>query len=364
MIANSYTFSCSDDLILSSGEKLASFELAYETYGTLNHAKSNAILVCHALTGDAHAAFENSDGQKGWWDDFIGPGKAVDTDRFFVICSNTLGSCNGSTGPTSKSPSGEPYGLNFPVITIEDMVSAQKRLIDHLEIPQLFALLGPSMGGMQALVWTTTYPEYVNRCVILASAAKLSEQALAFSAVGRNAIISDTQWNKGHYTSESVPIKGLSIARMIGHITYLSEESMSKKFGRKLQEKEDYGYELNTDFQVESYLQYQGDKFVSRFDANSYLYLSKAMSYFDLTKTFGSLDAAFKNTTSEFLVISITSDWLYPTKQSREIAKTLMRLNKPVSFCEVDSGYGHDSFLIDHKKFEYLVKPFLERESS
>lgn len=363
MVTSTLTFKSQTPLTLSSGETLPEFELAYETYGTLNEDKSNAILICHALSGDAHAGFESKEGQKGWWFDFIGPGKTLDTDRFFVICSNTLGSCKGSTGPTSKRPDADQiYGLSFPVITIEDMVKAQVLLINHLTIDTLFTVIGPSMGGMQVLVWATHYPTRMKKCVVLASAAKLSEQALAFSAVGRNAILSDPNWNKGHYTDQKKPEKGLSIARMIGHITYLSEHSMSEKFGRRLQEKDDYGYNMNTDFQVESYLQYQGDKFVNRFDANAYLYLSKAMSYFDLTKHFSSLDDAFKDSRASFLILSITSDWLYPSKQSKEIAKALMRLNKEVSYCEIDTPYGHDSFLIDYKKFERMIKPFIERD--
>jgi len=362
MISDLNIFSSTTPLTLESGEVLDTFDIAYETYGTLNDDKSNAILICHALTGDAHAAFGTTNDQKklGWWDGLIGPNKAINTNEYFVICSNTLGSCLGSTGPTSINPkTNMPYALSFPVITIKDIVTAQKALISHFGITKLDHVIGGSMGGMQALEWAISFPDMVNSCIPIASTSKLSPQALAFGAVGRNAIISDPNWNKGNY--EKQPEKGLSIARMIGHITYLSEESMTQKFGRRLQEKSDYGYHFNTEFQVESYLKHQGDKFVQRFDANSYLYLSKATSYFDLEKKYTSLEDAFRKTTCKFLILSISSDWIYPPSQSKEMAKTLMKLERDITYSEIDSPYGHDAFLIETEKLGKLIQPYLEK---
>lgn len=348
-------FNSRQELLLNSGETLSSFDIAYETYGTLNESKTNAILICHALSADAHS------GNGGWWNDLIGPGKVLDTTHYYVISSNVLGSCYGSSGPSSQNPeTDQPYGLKFPMVTICDMVKAQKLLIDHLGIDILQMVIGGSMGGMQALEWVALFPDRVRSCVPIASTSKLSTQALAFGAVGRNAIISDSNWNKGDYYGRDIPEKGLSIARMIGHITYLSEESMIQKFGRKLQSKEDYGYNLQTDFQVESYLHYQGSKFVSRFDANSYLYLSKAMSYFDLHKSYGSLENAFSKTKARFLVMAISSDWLYATKESKKMVKVLMKLNKEVTYCEIESPYGHDGFLLSQIQFGNVIGPFLE----
>ena len=353
-------FSPPQPLNLESGQTLGPIDIAYEAWGTLNSDKSNAILVCHALTGDAHAG--SSENSPGWWANFIGPNKPLDTNRYYVICSNVLGGCKGSTGPSSINPeTGTPYGLSFPVITISDMVKVQKKWIESLGITQLKMVIGGSMGGMQALEWAIQYPESVKSCVPIASTSYLSPQALAFDAVGRHAIVKDPNWNQGDYYQQSSPEAGLGIARMIGHITYLSEESMNQKFGRKLQKKLEYGYDFSTDFEVESYLKYQGDKFVNRFDANSYLYLTKAISYFDLEKKHGSLEAAFKSVTAAFLVISISSDWLYLPKQSKEIVKTLMKLNKEVTYCNLNSAFGHDAFLIDNPELSELVKRFLDK---
>lgn len=343
------------ELRFESGTTLNQVYIAYETYGNLNAQKSNAILVCHALSGDAHA------GNGGWWDGLIGPGKALDTSKYFIVCSNTIGSCKGSSGPQSVNPeTGKPYALTFPVLTIGDMVQAQHMLADFLGISQWHMVIGGSMGGMQAMEWAIMFPERVKSCVVIATAARLSPQALAFGAVGRQAILADPKWNKGNYDPLQQPENGLSIARMIGHITYLSEESMRMKFGRKLQEKNDYGYDFSTDFQIESYLLHQGDKFVNRFDANAYLYLSKAMSYFDLEKKYGSIEEAFANVKSSFLVVSISSDMLYSSAQSKEITHALMKHKKPVTYVEMESPYGHDSFLIETEKLTALVKPYLE----
>jgi homoserine O-acetyltransferase len=348
-------------LVLESGQTLGPITLAYETYGTLNADKSNVILVCHALSGDAHAAFghEQNPDYIGWWDFMIGDGKPIDTSRYFVICSNVIGGCKGSTGPTSINPdTQQPYGITFPVITIGDMVHAQKRLLDHLEITSLAMVVGGSMGGMQALEWSILYPNMVKTCVPIACTAKLSPQALAFDVVGQQAIMVDPKWQQGHYQDQ--PEKGLSIARMIGHITYHSDESMHLKFGRKLQQKEDYGYNFTTDFQIESYLKYQGDKFVNRFDANSYLYITKAIDYFDLHKKYGSLEQAFQRTTCQFLVMSVQSDWLYKPGESKSFVHALMRLNKRVTYVELDSQWGHDAFLMEAEPIKQALSAFLE----
>ncbi len=353
-------------LQLESGGTLGPIRLAYQTYGRLSAQKDNAILICHALSGDAHAAFESKEtpGEIGWWDTVIGPGKAIDTNRYYVICSNVIGSCHGSTGPAERNPiTQEPYGLSFPVITISDMVSAQKRLLEILKVSKLKLVVGGSMGGMQALQWTIQYPGIVEKCIPIAATASLSPQALAFDAVGRNAITSDSHWNSGKYHGKEKPKKGLAIARMIGHITYLSDESMVLKFGRRLQQRADYGYDLETEFQVESYLHYQGNKFGDLFDANSYLYLTKAIDYFDLKKKYGSLENAFQTVTTKFLLIGIHSDWLYPAKQSREIALSLMKLQKNVAFCELNSPYGHDAFLLENEEMSTLIRNFLDGNS-
>ena len=342
-------FHSNEPLTLESNEVLKSFTLAYQTYG--EYRGDNAILVCHALSGDAHAAFE-IDGKKGWWYDAIGTQKMIDTEKFFVICSNVLGSCKGSTGPGSINPlTNKKFDKTFPVITIADMVNAQEKLIKHLNIESLHAVIGGSMGGMQVLQWGILYPDKMKHCICIASAAQLNAQALAFGAIGRFAILSHDQVSA---------TKGLSLARMIGHVTYLSEKAMNQKFGRKLQYEKEYQYAVKPEFQIESYLQYQGEKFTKQFEADAYVYLSKAMSYFDLAKKYGSLEQAFENIRAKFLILSISSDWIYPEPYSKEIAKTMMRLNKDVSYACIQSDYGHDSFLIDIPAFEPLIKPFLQ----
>jgi len=348
---------------LEHGDRLRCLEIAYETYGHLNHEKNNAILVCHALSGDAHAGgWHEGDEKPGWWDIIIGPGKALDTDRYFVICSNVLGGCKGSTGPSSLNPgTGKPYGLDFPVITIKDMVDVQKKLVEHLEIDKLFAVVGGSFGGMQVLQWCVSYPDKVRLAVPIATSAYSSPQQIAFNEVGRRAITSDPSWNIGDYYGRAPPARGLSLARMIGHITYLSDESMHQKFGRKLQDKSDYGFDFTSlDFQVESYLRYHGDAFVKRFDANSYLYITKAIDYFDLTRKGElSLAQALKDVRAKILVTSISSDWLYPPYQSKEVAKALSANDIDVRHCEIKSNYGHDSFLLESGQMNYIVGNFL-----
>lgn len=356
-------FTFEDSLMLECGRELAPVTIAYETYGTLNQSCDNVIMVYHALSGDAHAAGYHSENDKkpGWWDDMIGPDKAFDTNKYFVICSNFLGGCKGTTGPSSINPStGKPFGIEFPVITIEDMVKAQRRLIEHLGIKSILTVAGGSMGGMQAMQWAIDYPEMVKSCIVIASTSRLSAQGIAFNAVGRNAIISDPNWNNGNYYGQENPSLGLSIARMIGHITYLSEESMQEKFGRQLQDKSKLDFNFDINFQVESYLKYQGESFVDRFDANSYLYITKAMDYFDLTAKYGSLTDAFKNSQAKFLVISFSSDWLFPSFQSKEIVRALMNVDKDVTYCDLESPYGHDAFLLEEKQQTKMIRGFLE----
>lgn len=357
-------FNINEEITLESGETLSDITVAYETYGRLSRNKDNAILVLHALTGDAHAAgyHKETDIKPGWWNDMIGPGKAFDTDKYFVISSNSLGGCKGTTGPSSINPkTGKPYGIDFPVITMEDIVTVQKKLVDYLGVKKLLCVAGGSMGGMQAQQWSISYPDFVKSVILIATTSKLSAQGIAFNAVGRNAIISDSNWNNGdYYDKEKKPDHGLSIARMVGHITYLCEEAMHKKFGRKLQNKQKPDFTMDIDFQVESYLQHQGEIFVDRFDANSYLYITKAVDYFDLSEKYGSLQEAFKNTSAKFLVISFTSDWLFPTSQSKEIVNALMHNNKDVSFCEIESPCGHDAFLLEYKTQTNIIKSFLK----
>ena len=347
-------------LTLESGETLPTLTLAYENYGRLNKDKSNAILVCHALSGDAHVAgSHNGETRPGWWDTVIGPGKALDTDRYFVICSNVIGGCKGSTGPSSINPgTGQPFGAKFPVITIRDMVNAQKLLIDHLGIRQLYAVVGGSMGGMQVLQWTVTYPDCMKKAVVIATSGYSTPQQIAFNEVGRKAIISDPHWNNGDYYGKTLPIHGLALARMVGHITYLSNESMHEKFGRTLQGKDRIGFDFSTDFKVEGYLHHQGDTFTRRFDANSYLYITKAIDYFDLTRD-GSLTTGLAGVRAAFLVISVSSDWLYPPYQSEEIVSALTANEAEVHYCEIRSNYGHDAFLLESGQINYIVGKFL-----
>ncbi len=355
------------EIVLEHGGRLKGVTVAYETYGVLNREKSNAILVCHALSGDAHAGgWHKGDEKPGWWDIIIGPGKALDTDKFFVICSNVLGGCKGTTGPSTLNPETEkPYGLDFPFITVKDMVDVQKRLLDFLEVPKLFAVIGGSFGGMQVLQWCISYPNMVRLAVPIATSAYSSPQQIAFNEVARRAITSDPDWNGGDYCGLAQPARGLSLARMIGHITYLSDESMHQKFGRKLQNRSDYGFDFaSLDFQVESYLSYHGEAFVKRFDANSYLYITKAIDYFDLTKKgTQSLAEAFKDVSAKFLVISISSDWLYPPYQCREIADALSANEIDVHHCEIKSNYGHDAFLLESGQMNYTIQNFLSRTS-
>ena len=351
-----------NELKLESGKTLGPVTVAYETYGPLSPKKDNVILIVHALSGDAHVAGKHSpeDKKVGWWDEMVGPGKAFDTTRYHVVCSNILGGCMGTTGPSSINPAtGKPYGMSFPVITIEDMVRVEAALLDHLGIEQVLTVVGGSMGGMQALQWAVSFPQRVRSVIPIACTPRLTAQGIAFNAVGRNAIVSDPNWNGGDYYGRAVPAKGLSIARMIGHITYLSDESMHAKFGRELRHAEDYKYELEAEFEVESYLNHQGESFVLRFDANSYLYITKAMDYFDLVGKYGSLTRAFKDVLARFLVIAYSTDWLYPTYQSKEIVQALMNLNKEVTFCEIQSRHGHDAFLLEWEALTRIIRSFL-----
>jgi len=351
-----------NELTLKSGSKLGPITLAYETYGQLNSDKSNAIMIYHALTGDAHAAFYHKGAKKpGWWDKMVGPDKAFDTNKYFIICSNVLGSCNGTTGPASTNPkTGKPYGLSFPVVAIEDMVTAQKLLLDHLGIDRLLCAAGGSMGGLQALKWSINCPERVASVISIAANTRHSAQQIALHEVARQAIMADPDWQNGDYYGKSIPARGLALSRMIGHITYMSEKSMEEKFGRKLIEKEKLGFDFSADFEVESYLKYRGDSFVQRFDANAYLYLSKALDYFDLAED-GKLVDAFKPATASFLIVSFTSDWLYPTYQSKEMVKALKINDLDVSDIEIKSSYGHDSFLVEVDAQSKLVTHFLNR---
>lgn len=349
-----------EDLKLETGDILKTPTIAYETYGKLNKEKSNVILICHALTGDAHAAgWHEGDKKPGWWNIIIGPEKPLDTNKYFIICSNVIGSCKGSTGPSSINPdTGKPYALDFPIITITDMVNAQKILLDHLGISQLFAVVGGSMGGMQVLQWTINYPDMIRNAIMIASGAYSTPQQIAFNAVERRAITEDPNWNKGNYYDKEKPEQGLSVARMIGHITYLSNESMYEKFGRRLQDKKDFSYDFSNEFQVESYLEYQGASFTKKFDANSYLYMTKALDYYDV-RVNNSLEEAFKNIKSKMLIMSITSDWLYPNDHMEEIVRALRANNVNVSYSKLNSEYGHDAFLIENGQMNYILSNFL-----
>jgi homoserine O-acetyltransferase len=350
-----------ESISLDSGATLSPVEVAYETYGQLDATRGNAILITHAFTGDAHAAgISHEGGKPGWWDNMIGPGKAFDTDRYFVVCSNVLGGCQGTTGPGSLNPAtGKPWAMGFPVITIRDMVRLQRMLIGHLGIPKLLCVAGGSMGGMQALEWAVSYPEMVRSVIPIATTWRHSAQQIAFNEVGRQAIMADPDWAKGEYYETKPPARGLSVARMVGHITYMSDESMREKFGRRLREKEKFGFDFGVDFEVESYLRYRGNQFVSRFDANSYLYITKAEDYFDLTNGTGRLADAFQTVDTRFLVISFTSDWLYPSYQSQEIVRVLRRFNGDVAYCDLPSNYGHDAFLVDIAEQTEIVRGFL-----
>lgn len=348
-------------LRLQSGKTLEGFTLAYETYGTLNADASNAILICHALSGDAHVARHTPDELPGWWDEAVGPGKMFDTDRYFVICSNVIGGCQGSTGPSSLAPDGKPYALRFPVVTIADMVQAQHHLIDYLGIRRLLATAGGSMGAMQALQWAVDFPERVNAVLFLAATPRSSPQSIALNETGRQAIYADPKWNGGDYYDGPHPDKGLAIARMIGHITYMSEASFERKFGRLLQQpaRGRLSYSFETDFSVEGYLKYQGEKFVQRFDANSYLYITKALDYFDISQGYPSLDAVLERTQCQFLVVTFSSDWLYPAEQNEALIDSLHRLGRSIEHHHVNAFLGHDSFLVEVDLMTQIVGSYL-----
>ena len=343
-----------------SGETLGSVTLAYETYGTLNRDKTNAILVLHALSGDAHAAGVHAgQNDSGWWDDMIGPGKAFDTDRYFVVCSNVVGGCKGSTGPSSINPAtGKPYALDFPFITVADMVDCQRRLIDYFGIDKLLCVAGGSMGGMQVLQWVASYPERVKSAIPIATALKHSPQQIAFNEVIRQSIMADPAWREGNYYAYGQPEKGLSVARMIGHITFMSDQSMEEKFSRRLKN-DKFSFGFDADFEVEGYLRYRGANFVKRFDANSYLYITKAMDYFDLSGD--KLILQGKVIPTRIMVISFKTDWLYPSHQSQEIVRLLKRRLVDTTYCELTSTYGHDAFLIEVEEQTTLIKHFLDK---
>ena len=360
-------FESPNELPLVAGAKLGPVRVAYETYGELSAARDNAIFVCHALTGDAHMAGLHSptDKKPGWWDELVGPGRGLDTNRYFIICANVIGGCQGTTGPSSIDPqTGKPYGLTFPFLTVGDFVQVHSALVKHLGIEKLLAVIGGSLGGMQVLEWAARYPEQIRSAVCLASAARLTAQGIAFNCVGRRAIVTDPNFHNGDYYDQPAgPNHGLALARMVAHITYLSEASIEKKFGRRLQHAENFAYELlhDTEFQVESYLHHQGSRFVERFDANSYLYLTRAMEYFDLAQSYGSIEKALQQTQARFLITSYTTDWLFPTVQSQELVDALVAGRRHVSFVELTSPYGHDSFLLEVEPLEELLAPFLEQ---
>jgi homoserine O-acetyltransferase len=360
---------CFDDapFMLESGKTIFPLTIAYETYGQLNAEKSNAIYVCHALTGDQFAASTHPiTGKNGWWSELIGPGKVVDTNRYFVICSNVIGGCMGSSGPQSLNPkTGAPFGTDFPVVTINDMVKAQARLIDHLGIEQLFSVIGGSMGGMQVLAWAALFPERVYSAIPIATAARHSSQNIAFHEVGRQAVMADPNWQGGrYYFTDSRPTKGLAVARMAAHITYMSDDALHRKFGRNLQDRETVTFGFDADFQIESYLRHQGMSFVERFDANSYLYLTRAMDYFDLAEAYdGVLAKAFLGSKTRFCVVSFTSDWLFTTADSRRIVHALNAGSASVSFVNIESDKGHDAFLLHEPEMFDAISGFLSAAS-
>ena len=352
------------EMILESGARLAPTTIAYEIYGKLDQDRSNAILILHALSGDSHVAgyYSEDDPKPGWWDIMVGPGKGIDTEKYFVICSNILGSCMGSTGPSSINPkTNKPFALSFPFVTIGDMVKAQRALMDHLGLTKLLSVIGGSIGGMQVLEWCLRYPDMVVSAIPLATTTRHSPLAIAFNEVGRQAVMTDPNWNQGNYYSGKKPDLGLAVARMIGHITYLSDESMRHKFGRRLRYKNDFSFNFDADFQVESYLRYQGARFVERFDANSFLYITKAADYFDLQnqQDIGSAVKAFSKAKAHFLVVSFTSDWLYPTYQSKAMVQAMKKNGLDVSFCEIEAEWGHDAFLLPNERLSSLIKGFL-----
>ncbi|MDR1828852.1 MAG: homoserine O-acetyltransferase [Methylobacteriaceae bacterium] len=350
-------------LRLESGAVLESWQIAYQAYGVLNADKSNAILVCHALTGDQHVANENPVTRKpGWWPLMVGPGKPLDTNRFFVLCPNVLAGCMGTTGPASMNPAtGRPWGIDFPMVTIADMVEAHMRLVDHLGIHRLFCIIGGSMGGMQVLQLASSYPDRVFSAIPLATAARLSAQNIAFDEVGRQAVMADPDWRGGRYLEQGTrPSKGLAVARMEAHITYLSEAALHRRFGRQFKEHNHPDFSFDAEFQIESYLRHQGVSFVERFDANSYLYITRAMDYFDLAAAHGGLSKAFHKTPTRFLVISFTSDWLFPTSDSRVLVRALNAGGASVGFVEVESDRGHDAFLLNEPVMFKAVQGFID----
>ncbi|UAB78769.1 homoserine O-acetyltransferase [Erythrobacter sp. SCSIO 43205] len=359
----SKVFLLPEALPLDSGQVLEGAQIAYETYGELNSDKSNAVLICHALTGDQYVASTHPiTGKPGWWERMVGPGKPIDTNRFHVICANVIGSCLGSTGPASIAPDGKPYAMRFPVITIRDMVRGLVALLDGLEIEALHAVVGGSMGGMQTLSLAANWPTRANRVLVLASTARHSAQNIAFHELGRQAIMADPNWRHGdYYGSDARPDNGLAVARMAAHITYLSEEGLTQKFGRRLQDREAKSFGFEADFQVESYLRYQGSGFTQRFDANSYLYITRAMDYFDLAEEHGGkLADAFAGSTARFCLVSFDSDWLYPTAESRHVVHALNATSAKVSFVELSASAGHDSFLLPHDQLDRVVRGFVE----
>ncbi len=363
MNLNKIDISQNKELKLDCGEILSQCNVAFMTYGNLNKEKSNAILICHALTGDQYCAEINPISKKpGWWSNLVGSGKVIDTKKYFVICSNVIGGCNGSTGPSSINPeTNKVYNLDFPVITIFDMVKAQVRLIDFLGIEKLFAVIGGSMGGMQALVWGALYQNKVNAIIPIATSYRHSAQNIAFHEIGRQAIMADPNWQMGKYNQlKKKPNRGLSVARMVAHITYLSEFGLQKKFGRNLQFSKSFSYDFNIDFQIESYLKHQGNSFVNRFDANSYLYITKAMDYFDLSSKKGGLSNLFKDNKSNFCFFTFTSDWLFPTSETKRIIKSLNSSNANVSFVEIKTDKGHDAFLLNEPEFHKILGGFLD----
>jgi homoserine O-acetyltransferase len=353
-----------EPLILKAGKTLASYELVYETYGTLNADRSNAVLVCHALSGNHHVAGYHADDPKkvGWWDNMIGPGKPVDTERFFVIGVNNLGGCHGSTGPGSiDRATGQPYGAGFPLVTVEDWVASQARLVERLGIGQLAAAMGGSLGGMQAMQWTLSYPARIRHALVIAAAARLSTQNIAFNDVARQAIVSDPDFHGGNfYAMNTVPARGLRLARMLGHITYLSEDLLGERFGRELK-RDEYGFNYEVEFEIESYLRYQGDKFAQVFDANTYLLMTKALDYFDPAKEAGgSLAKALSVAQAGFLLASFTSDWRFPPARSREMVQALVTGGKRVTYAEIDAPHGHDAFLLDNAHYHRLVAAYFD----
>ena len=355
------------EMVLESGAELGPITIAYETWGRLSAARDTVVLVAHAFSGDSHAAGfypdDPTDAKPGWWDSMIGPGKGLDTEKYFVICANILGGCMGTTGPSSINPeTGAPYGLSFPMMTVGDIIESQKLLLDHLGISSLHTVIGGSVGGMQVLEWCVRYPEMVRSAIPIATTMRHSALAIAFNEVARQAIMVDPKWNRGNYYVTERPDLGLSVARMIGHVTYLSDEAMRRKFGRKLQNKANFSYGFDVDFMVESYLRYQGSQFVKRFDANSVLYITKAADYFDLVdrEPPAKLIQDILGMPIKFLVISYTSDWLYPTYQAKELIQALKRADLDVSFCEIEADCGHDAFLIPDKRLGTLIGGFLD----